>query len=157
MTTEEKKAFLNSYLAQLRKLKGMQEEYEQLFIARTSVSVSMDGLPRSHNPTGLEVYAAKRDALARAIAEQKTTCLDALADIYYNIEQLTDKDVTKTEEDKVILTYRYILGLSFDEIGRRLDRTRQHINRLHGRALNRFSVSVQTIPQRGRQNRITRE
>lgn len=151
MTTEEKKAYLNSYLANLRKLQGMQEEYNQLFIARTSISVSMDGTPRAHNPTGLEVYAAKRDALARAITKQKTTCLDALADIYYNIEQLTDKDITKTEEDKVILTYKYILGLSFDEIGAKLDRTRQHINRLHGRALECFSVSVRTIPQRKRQ------
>ena len=68
MTIEEKKAYLNSYLANLRKLQGMQEEYNQLFIARTSISVSMDGTPRAKNHSGLEVYAAKRDALARAIA-----------------------------------------------------------------------------------------
>ena len=145
MTTDEKKAYLNSYLVQRMKLKEMQEEYNQLFSRRTSVNVSMDGTPRAKNHSGLEVYAAKRDALARAIIQQKIKCLDALEDIFWNIEQITGKGPASAEQYKVILTYRHIEGLQWDELAKRIGYTRQHTERLYKKALESFSVSVRTI------------
>lgn len=145
MTTDEKKAYLNSYLAQRWKLQKMQEEYSQLFSRRTSVNVSMDGTPRAKNHSGLEVYAAKRDTLARAIIQQKMKCLDALEDIFWNIEQITDANPAKAEQYKVILTYRHIEGLQWDELAKRIGYARQHTERLYKKALESFSVSVRTI------------
>lgn len=153
MTIEDKKTYLNSYIEQKRTLQRMQEEHRRLFLSRTSIGVNMDSGPRARNHSGLEVYAAKRDTLERAIIKQKIRCLDALEDIFCNIEQLTDPDPAKAEQYKIVLTYKHIEGLRMGELAQALNCTRQHASRLYRDALECFAVHVQTIRQAGDSSR----
>lgn len=147
MTIEEKKAYLSSYVEQKQRIEKAWREYDRTFIEETSASsVNLEHSTAGNRTAhGLEVYAAKRDKLARKIIKLQNERLSILSDITWNIEQITDIDPRKAEEYRNILYYRYIEGLKWDTIADILGRSRQHIDRKHGEALKRFTVIVDTI------------
>ena len=56
-------------------------------------------------------------------------------DIYTRIDILRVIEKVKDSSLRSVLEYKYICGLSFDEIAQRLNYTNRHISRIHSKAL----------------------
>ena len=138
MTNQEKKKYLNSYLALRSRLKRLGLMYIQCDLDTMLPSIQSDGLPHAHNPHGLETYAQKRDKLERDIEHTRQELIDKLSEIVWNIEQMTD------ETERSVLYYRYIEGMKWDDVADTVGYTRQHTDRIHGEALRHFNPAVIT-------------
>lgn len=132
---EAKKEYLWQYRKALQKEKEIEEEIYQLRMNKISPSLVQDGLPHGSGGSDLSGYAAKIDELLRDLEKQMNKRIELRLRISREIESMSD------ETESLILRYKYIQGLSFEEIAVRLGYTYRHTTRLHGKALENFKMS----------------
>lgn len=134
---EEKKKYLNAYLELKRKVEALTEESN--FWYETSVSV----------PIGrIEATGVKSSGKPK-----KDTVIEHL-DICLKIEKIQQEAQQKLEEilsvisevddadQRSVLTYRYINGLYFFEIAKRMKYSVQNVYILHSKALDNVKIRV---------------
>ncbi|MBS5631272.1 MAG: hypothetical protein KHX45_20720 [Clostridiales bacterium] len=133
---EKKKVFLQNYQVAKRDVSRLEEQLAELRIGKMSPSCDIgDGLPHAHNATDLSVYAEKVDELEREIMEARYQRILAYQRVRSCIESLED------ERGKMLLTYRYIRGLKWEEICVRMDYKWRQVHRIHAMALKNLKMA----------------
>lgn len=129
-----KKEYLYQYRKALQKEKAIEDEIYQLRLDKVAPSLIQDGMPHGSGGSDLSGYAAKMDELFRELKVQMEKKIAVRLEISRKIEEMTD------ETESLLLRYKYIQGLSFEEISVKLGYTYRHTTRLHGKALLNFKM-----------------
>lgn len=131
---EKKKEYLWGYQRALRKQRELEEEICQLRLDTMVPSLIQDGMPHGSGDGDLSGYAARVDGLLKELRELVEKKLDIRREISRKIEEMGN------ETEGTLLRYRYIMGLSFEEIAVKMGYTYRHVTRLHGMALQNFKI-----------------
>lgn len=130
----DKKNYLKQYLAAKRKVRLLLDEIAELRDSQTSPVGLGDGMPKGNMKSDLSGYMAKLDALLRELeAEQEIQMIK-----YQEIRNAIKNMENDTEQE--ILIRRYILGQSWEKIAIEMRYSQGHILKIHGKALQNFSV-----------------
>lgn len=78
---------------------------------------------------------AKVDELEKKILKKKYNRLQKQQEIRNRIERIED------ENEKDVLTYRYLRGMKWEDIAVKMNIGYRHILRIHGKALEDFKMS----------------
>lgn len=133
---EQKKEFLQSYQLAKRDVTRLEEQLAELRIGKMSPGCDIgDGLPHAHNATDLSGYAAKVDELEDEIIAARYQRILAYQQVRNCIEKLED------EREKMLLTYRYIRGLKWEEICVKMDYKWRQVHRIHAMALKNLKMA----------------
>ena len=142
---------LNNAMEQLGQLRHLRAETEmlsarigELEMAAQGGVLRITGMPRGMRRGDRVADCAARLADMRALlTERRLRCLDELARLYAYIEAIDDSLIRQ------IFTYRYVDGLTWQQVARALGETdEQYPRRLHNRYLRerlegaRFSAKI---------------
>lgn len=110
--------------------------------ALDSVGGTPDGQPRAprHDGSTAEIRTIDRvvDLEAKLNAEITELCA-----LWQDIHDAIDCMANKRERD--VLRYRYIEGLDWERIARKIDRDRRQALRIHGNALINFQPKLENV------------
>ena len=131
---ERKKKYLWQYQECKRELERLEAERIEVRLNKMFPSIVQDGMPHASGCSDLSGYASKVDELDRKI--MKT--------IYKRIQTLTDIrnriNAVKNQSEREVLTYRYIRGMKWGDIARKMKYERESVIRIHGKALINFKI-----------------
>lgn len=131
---ELKKGYLKGYERAVRQMKRSEEKITEIRLSKIMPSANNDGMPHAHSNSDLSGYAALLDEEERRYIKTR----------YYRIklcEEITNKiERMNNEDEKDVLTYRYIRLMKWEDIAVRMGYSWQHIHKIHARALKNFQL-----------------
>lgn len=130
---EEKKQFLWGYRDSLRRIERIKAEMEELRAMKTSMA-SGGGSGRKGYKNDLSGRMARLDALEAD--KKKELC--HMMEIHERIERAINS--LENEQERDVLFYRYIKGLSWYETAEKMNYSKRQIYRLHGQALEHLKL-----------------
>lgn len=132
---ELKKEYLRRYGDAVRAAKQIEEEIRQLRLDTMMPAVVNDGMPHgSSSGSDLSGYAAKVDAMMEDLRNQMEINIDLRREIIGKIEEM------ENETEKLILRYRYIHLLKWEEIAVEIGYEYRNVLYIHGKALKHFQI-----------------
>lgn len=131
---EDKKEYLRSYEKAVRQMERSAEKIKEMRLGQIIPAADNDGMPHAHNSTDLSGYAALLDDEERKYLKARYKCVRLCKEITDKIERL------ESEDEKDVLTYRYIRRMSWESICVKLNRSWQHTHRIHKKALENFKL-----------------
>ena len=131
---EQKKNYLWSYRRAIRKQKQIEDEIIQFRLDKIAPGLHQDGMPRGSGESDLSGYAARWDELMNEMRQQGEECIRIRKEIVKRIEDVGD------ETEILLLKYRYIVGLKWEDIAVKMDYSWKHTHRIHGKALEDFKI-----------------
>lgn len=134
MNNEEKKRYLKRYLAAKRKVRLLLDEIAELRDSQTSPMGLGDGMPKGNMKSDLSGYMVKLDELLRELEAEQEVQMITYQEIRNALKNMEDN----TEQE--ILIRRYMLGQSWEKIAIEMRYSQGHILKIHGKALQNFSV-----------------
>ena len=134
MDIEEKKGFLRSYLEGKKELDSIVESIEALRMSKMLPSINVDGMPHAHNTSDLSGYVAKLDELERKIQAKQWQIINIQMQIEISIMEM------KSPKERMVLRYRYIQGLKWEEICLKMGYSWQNTHLIHAKALKNFKM-----------------
>lgn len=130
-----KKEYLRRYGDAVRAEKQIEEEIRQLRLDTMMPAVVNDGMPHgSSSGSDLSGYVAKVDAMMEDLRKQMEARIDIKHEIIGKIEEM------ENETEKLVLRYRYIHLIKWEEIAVKMDYSWKGIHKVHGRALQHFKL-----------------
>lgn len=133
---EIKKEFLLGYKIAKLDVRRLEEQLAELQASKLSPSCMIgDGMPHAHEPSDLSAYAARVDEIEREIIEARYRRIEAFSRIQVAIE------VMENEQEKTLLTYRYLRGLKWEEICVKMNYKWRQVHRIHARALKNIKTA----------------
>lgn len=133
---EKKKLFLKSYMQAKNDVFRLEMQLTELRLNKLTPSmVPDDGMPHASGISDLSDYAARVDELERKLLQKRYRRIRAFKKVQAAIERL------ESEQEKDLLTYRYLKGYSWEKIAVEMGYTYRHTIRLHGEALKNFKMS----------------
>ena len=133
---EKKKQFLMSYLQAKRDVERIELQLAELRLNKLTPSMAPDdGMPHASDISDLSDYAARVDELERKLLRRRYNRIRAFKKVQAAIERM------ESEQEKDLLTYRYLKGYSWEKIAVEMGYTYRHTIRLHGEALKTFKMS----------------
>lgn len=132
---EKKKAYLRKY----RNAKMAAEEIEQEIAEIRRIQMqpaikSNDGMPHGAEKRDLSDYAVEIDYLISKLIKARYKRVKTYNEIYRKIENL------ENEEEKRILTLRYIKCMEWEEIRKRMNFSLRRIYQIHVTALKNIAI-----------------
>lgn len=132
---EAKKEYLMRYRDAVRSEKQIEEEITRLRLDTMMPAVVNDGMPHGSGGCGdLSGYAAAMDRLMDDLKEQLEKRIAIRREITQKIEKMPN------ETEKMVLRYRYIHLLKWEEIAVKMCYSWKGIHKVHGRALQHFKM-----------------
>ncbi len=131
---DEKKEFLWGYRKAIRKQKQIEDEIRRLRLDRISPSLVQDGMPHGSGGGDLSGYAVQLDSLLEELRKQGEECIRKRKEIVVKIEEIGN------ETEILLLRYRYINGMKWEDIAERMDICWRYVMRLHGKALAHLKI-----------------
>ena len=95
---QNKKDYLNGYLAAKRKEKMTLDQIQQLRLNEMCPSVKYDDMPHGSNITDMSGYAVKMDELMEELERDRLNAIEKYTEIYHKIKLVED------EREREILT-----------------------------------------------------
>jgi hypothetical protein len=132
---EIKKEYLLGFQKISRQLARMENELAEIRLNKYCPSCISDGMPRASGCSDLSSYMAKVDELEKKILKKRYNRLQKQQEIRNRIERIED------ENEKDVLTYRYLRGMKWEDIAVKMNIGYRHILRIHGKALEDFKMS----------------
>lgn len=129
---EIKKEYLLGFQKISRQLARLENELAEIRLNKYCPSCISDGMPHASGCSDLSSYMAKVDELEKKILKKKDHRLQKQQEIRNRIERMED------ENEKDVLTYRYLGGMKWEDIAVKMGYTWQHIHRIHSSALKNF-------------------
>lgn len=135
MTSEQKIEWLKNYRALDAKIESLTEDLQVWNARATKITATISQEPK-----------------ASSSGDQIQRCVDKICELREEISQEVDKlrqrrqqieAAIRTLEDeryRDLLWYRYIEGMTWDEIAVKMYYSRMQVCRLHGRALNKIKL-----------------
>lgn len=128
------KDYLKEHVKKLSEAKGLKFEIDQMY--QTMKSPVITGMPSAHS--------SDTDKLGNILwkIQQKEIRYLAKLDIILNEEKEIEKviDTLKDSRERTIMRYRYITGMTWEEICVRVNYSWQHTHRLHAGALSKLNM-----------------
>lgn len=132
---EKKKEYLWKYRDALRSQQAIEKEIEELRLNKMYPgSLQQDGMPHGNGCGDLSSYAAKVDELMRELKEQMEKKIDIRREITRKI------DAMPNETESLLLRYRYIHLLKWEEVALKMEYSWRNVMKLHGKALEHFKI-----------------
>lgn len=131
---EEKKDYLRGYERAVRQMERINERIDEIRSNRIGTGINYDGLPHAHNNSDLSEYAAKIDREIRRYIKARYRRTMICREISDKIERMDNED------EKDVLTYRYIRLMKWEDICVKMKHSWQHVHRIHKRALENFKM-----------------
>ena len=120
---------LKNYRYNQNWIKKQLEKYEEQKTMIYNITQNLDGMPKAKNKTnyGLEELMDQYDVILKILEEDQKKQNEIILQI------------RKLEEPyRTILTDKYILGMSLEEISVEIGCAYENVCRMHGTALNKF-------------------
>ena len=131
---EAKKEYLMRYRDAVRSEKQIEEEITRLRLDTMMPAVVNDGMPHGSGIGDLSGYAAAMDRLMNDLKERLEKRITIRREITQKIEKMPN------ETEKMVLRYRYIHLLKWEEIAVKMCYSWKGIHKVHGRALQHFKM-----------------
>lgn len=135
MTNQEKIKWLGRYRVMSRKVDDLTEELEQWRARATKITPTLSQEPRgSGNGDKLQSSVVKICELEEELDQKIRELLSQRNEIVAVLDSLSDDNLRQ------LMRYRYIKGMTWDEIAEKMYYSRPQVVRLHGRALNKIEL-----------------
>ncbi len=129
---EAKKEYLKGYEKAVRQTERCRLRLEEIRLGRIITPVANDGTPHGSNISDLSSYAAILEQEEKRYIKLRCKRAMKCRKIMNRIERMGNED------EKDILTCRYIKLMKWYDICERMGYSRQQAYRVHGRALENF-------------------
>lgn len=136
---ELKKEYLRQYQKHVRRIHRINFEIAELRSMKISPSVVNDGMPHGSGQSDMSGYAAELDRMIRDLIKERYKRTKAYQEIVQSIKKL------RSENEKDVLFYRYIIGLDWWEIAEKMRYSERWIHKIHGKALANYEVPKEFI------------
>lgn len=131
----EKTEYLSRYLKNRATLRRIDAELAEVLNYTPTAARMQAAVARSHEKADLADYAVKVEGIEEQLQAAKQKCIHEMDAITAAI------DGTEIEQPlRDILHYKYIVGLTIEEIAERMTYSPRHIVRLHTEAIELFSI-----------------
>lgn len=107
---KRKKQFLYGYMDAKTAIRKCELQLQELRAGQIMPSAGMSDMPKAHNQKDLSDYAAKLEEIEQQFVSERYNRIKQYLKVSNTIENL------KNEDEKLILTLRYIKGLEWEEI-----------------------------------------
>lgn len=131
---ERKKEYLKGYIYSVRKAQRLKEQMDELRSQQMFPSVNHDGMPQGNAHSDLSGYMARLDALISQLEHEQALAVQQYREIHDRIHQMQEG------AEKEVLIRRYLMGRTWEQIAVEMNYTYRHVTRLHGAALQSFSL-----------------
>lgn len=133
------KEYLKRYRRETERIRSLDESIARLEAEIGSITVSMNGMPRGSGTSD------KTASLAIRLADKKIQREEMKAKAVLISEEIADSIHAVEDPDQAQLLYlRYIDGLPWDEIAKRMKFSEGHVRGwLHSEALRKIKISTQ--------------
>lgn len=139
MNREEKRAYLNGYLDLKREIDSLTEEYH--FWEEQAYSIPITNLNNfGIHGTGRKEPLTKHLDICVQIQEKIEQARKKADEILNVIDSLEYKDKHSEADQRSVLRYRYINGLYFHEIAKKMGCTIDNVYVLHRNGLNSLDI-----------------
>lgn len=131
---QKKIAYLKKYKYAILDEKMILEEIQRLRADKMFPSLAMDGMPHGNGTSDLSEYAARLDEEINKLKVQRLEKVKIYSDISSRIRRVED------DNQRELLMYRYIKGMSWEDIAVKLNYTWRHVHRIHSQALDSIDI-----------------
>lgn len=131
---EKKKWYLRSYIRACRQQNRIEEDIKALRLDKMCPSVVLDNMPHGSGGKDLSDYIVRLDKLERKYLKQRYRRIAVRTEIRDKIEHMED------ENEKDVLTLRYIQNVDWKDICIKMGYSWQHVHRIHSEALKNFKM-----------------
>ena len=131
---EEKKEYLRGYERAVRQMERIDARISEIRDNRIGSGINYDGMPHAHKESDLSDYAAKIDKEIRRYIKARYRRIMICKEISDKIERM------ESEDEKDVLTYRYIRLMKWEDICVKINRSWKQTHRIHARALRNFEI-----------------
>lgn len=130
------KEYLQSYRDVQREIKDLDYRMAQLRLKYAAPSaIEYSDMPKAHNTEhDLSDYIAKMDEMTDYMISKYTRLRGIEVDIYLRLDRM------EKQEERELLRLRYIDGVTWAEIAKRLCTAERNVYYIHGRALQHFPM-----------------
>ena len=130
---EEKKEYLQSYKKYKQKAKRLEEQLEELRLGNMFPSLVVSDMPGAHDQKDLSDYMVQYDRIATNIIKARNDAITRYKEVREQIERLED------ENEKTVLTLRYLRSWKWEKIALELNVGWTQIHKIHSNALKNFN------------------
>lgn len=131
---DKKKQFLRGYRRHVKRIKRIESEINEIRSMKMYPSVNNDGMPHGSNQGDLSGYAAELQQKESELYEEGIEQVQTYNKIAHRIQLL------ESEDERDVLFYRYIKGMSWWEIAESMQFSERQIFRIHGKALANLKI-----------------
>ena len=130
------KEYLLQYRVVQREIEDLDYRMAQLRLKYAAPSaINYSDMPKAHNSNhDLSDYVAKMDEMTDYMISKYTRLRGVEVDIYLRLDRMENQD------ERELLRYRYIDGLTWVQIADRLHTVERNVYFIHGRALRNFPI-----------------
>ena len=130
------KEYLLQYRVVQREIEDLDYRMAQLRLKYAAPSaINYSDMPKAHNTEhDLSDYVAKMDEMTDYMISKYTRLRGVEVDIYMRLDRMENQD------ERELLRYRYIDGMSWAQIADRLHTVERNVYFIHGRALRNFPM-----------------
>lgn len=130
------KEYLLQYRVVQREIEDLDYRMAQLRLKYAAPSaINYSDMPKAHNSNhDLSDYVAKMDEMTDYMISKYTRLRGVEVDIYLRLDRMENQD------ERELLRYRYIDGLTWVQIADRLHTVERNVYFIHGRALRNFPM-----------------
>lgn len=134
MTNQEKKAYLSGYKAGLLEIEQLEEEIRRLGAQAEGMRSMGGGVAGSSGDNPMQACIDQMLEFQRMLTERLAENMKLRGSIENSIAAVEDAKL------RLLLRYRYIEGMTFEEIAVKMFYSYMQICRLHGQALEQCSI-----------------
>lgn len=134
MTNQEKKAYLSGYKAGLLEIEQLEEEIKRLGAQAEGMRSMGGGVAGSSGDNPMQACIDQMLEFQRMLTERLAENMKLRGSIENSIAAVEDAKL------RLLLRYRYIEGMTFEEIAVKMFYSYMQICRLHGQALEQCSI-----------------
>lgn len=125
---------LHSYLNAVRSSERLERRIQLLRARQVSMQINLDGLPKSTITKTVADFLCDLEVLEKELAEAKKACAEARGLVVSMINCLKD------ERQKDVFDLRYLVGLSWSDIGKALNYSKSHVQHIHKQGIDQLST-----------------
>lgn len=135
MTTEEKKELLWAYQTHVRRVKEIEEEIRRLRLDRMCPPpMQGDGMPRGGGKSDLSDYAVRLSEKIEKLQDERASCEYEKKSIVRAIKKVRGR------YEMEVLFWRYIGGMSWDDVAEKVGASKRQVLRYHGQGLIKIQI-----------------
>ena len=126
---EEKKEYLLSYKKYRQQADRLQEQLNELRLGKMLPGLILADMSSAHSQKDLSDYMVKYDNLAGRIIKARKQAIERFSEVQQQIEKM------ENENEKTVLTLRYLRGHSWEKICNEIEYSWKQVHRIYASAL----------------------